>query len=548
MSDKKTELDDFWDISRLVPSRKSPPKRETRAHSYDTEAERMILTASEKTSDGKTVRIDMRSDDNKLSFASAQSAPKKKTKELFDEYSPSTPFIDRVLIYKRTDFNYYAAFYLDGLKYLDEVGSSDEEDSDLPFFSYVPQYSQMNARQRNRYFCLRSCLRAGEAPSMPYSYLLLYIFELINIEPDSEKALDSLCFVWNAYEKSYPILASLMPEWITDYALIHKLMPKPELIESVADSAVLHAKLGEIFMPLGEEARNRELAQALIKKCSSYDYKKSKFATEDALPLYDKYIPLAIERIIDEFRDKKGFFVCANELKRPAFSGALCTPENKFEIEAKYCSVSRSYEMKFIITDAIKHIENRIRAYIGVKSRLTVYSLPVNVRECIDELLDRYISGKRTVKKEEEKREYDKLYELPKKEFSIDDAKEIEKSSWQTTKLLVEAFEESEDESVCAKKETEAEKRSPESAERLSEPEVMPEGDIKLALAEYIPFIKSALAGDLHGETEFALSCGKLLDTVADEINEIASDVLGDIILEKENDVYTVIPDYAEDF
>jgi hypothetical protein len=44
----------------------------------------------------------------------------------------------------------------------------------------------------------------------------------------------------------------------------------------------------------------------------------------------------------------------------------------------------------------------------------------------------------------------------------------------------------------------------------------------------------------------FCRSMGKMIDAVADEINGIAADVFGDVILEEGDGGYAVIEDYKE--
>ena len=67
------------------------------------------------------------------------------------------------------------------------------------------------------------------------------------------------------------------------------------------------------------------------------------------------------------------------------------------------------------------------------------------------------------------------------------------------------------------------------------------------ALSDYAGFIDAALKGDGAAERSFAAGRGMLPDSVADEINDIAADLYGDIILEDDGDIYRVIDDYAED-
>ena len=66
------------------------------------------------------------------------------------------------------------------------------------------------------------------------------------------------------------------------------------------------------------------------------------------------------------------------------------------------------------------------------------------------------------------------------------------------------------------------------------------------ALAPYLPFIAAVAAGDAQAQMQACRAMGKMLDAVADEINGIAVDVFGDVILEDAERGYAVIEDYRE--
>jgi hypothetical protein len=53
------------------------------------------------------------------------------------------------------------------------------------------------------------------------------------------------------------------------------------------------------------------------------------------------------------------------------------------------------------------------------------------------------------------------------------------------------------------------------------------------------------LSGEAQKQIAFARERGEMIDSLADRINEIAADILGDILLEEaENGGYTVLEDY----
>ncbi len=533
----KSALDEFWDIDKLLPQKKKTTVFSS--HTYDTTPVEVILKAKERTADNELKTIEMRPSDEgerKLSFVSAPSEPKAPA----TEYSPENPFIKNVKIYKRDNFEYYAAFYEEGLKYLDADAPKCLEPS---FFSYVPQYSQLDPEQLEFYIYMRGEIRQKNAVSASYSYILLYIFELINIEPSKEKALEQLCFVWQSYRLKYQKIDSLLKEWVADFCLIHRLSPSVEILGSAYKTAIESANLKELYL-CGGKSRSEifsdgELADALLKLCSNYDWKKSKYAVGENIPIYEKYIKSTLIKALSVLGGSGSFFVGAGELKREAFTGAVCVPQMKCRIEVSYCSISRSHEMRFLVSDVVKHTENRLRAYLGIKSRLTVYSLPVNIRKCIDEYMDAELGGRAARKKVEEKHDYDRLYDLPKREFSLDAAKKIEEASWETTNILIEAFEEEKKEITVPENVPSLELKSSADCDGES---------LEDALLPFIDFIVAALKEDFNEQIKLAEEKGRMLDSLADEINEIAAETYGDIILEKNGEYYCVIEDYKEMF
>ncbi len=544
MSDEQNDrkMDDFWNIEKLIPQKKNTKK--VVSHAYDTESVEVILKAKESTSYDKLETIEMRPSEKNRGLLSFVPQPPEKT-EPDEEYSPQNPFIKSVKIFKKNDFGYYSSFYEDGVKYYEIQG---HECSEPSFFSWVPQYSQLDPDQLAFYFYMRSELRAGRYIKASYSYVLLYIFELINIEKTKSNALSQLSFVWRSYRKHYPKLDSLMKEWISDFCFINRLSPNSKDLGDAYKIAAETAIVRELFL-CGDKTESEllssdELAGTLLRYCSNYDWRTSKFATKENIPLYEKHILGALKKSLLNFRGENSFFVGFGELKREAFLNALCTPSCKYRIEVSFCSLTRSHELRFLITDIVKHTENRIRGYLGIKSRLTIYSLPVNVRKSIDEYMDSALPGKRMIRKNEEQNEYDKLYDLPKHTFSLESAKKIEESSWNTTKKLIEAFEDEE--------KTDAET---DSVVEIFSPVVVEDGNVKSeeemlleALKPYMDFISSALSCDLCSQNRISLQSGLMIDSLADKINEISAEIYGDIILEKNGEVYTVIEVYREVF
>jgi hypothetical protein len=236
-----------------------------------------------------------------------------------------------------------------------------------------------------------------------------------------------------------------------------------------------------------------------------------------------------------------GFGFSDSSVMRSSYTGAFCAPSVKKKIEVEYCSFSRSHELRYLVADVLRYTENKLRAAWGIRSRLSIYALPTSVRLCIDEYFDRNPirrsedtdkRGRRIVN------EYDKLYDATNEPLSIAKANEIEASSWDTTKILVEAFD-LETNISCIDSGTKTKDALPEESA---------DSDIKGALGEKYEFLLAVLSSDIGKQREIAKRISEIPDAIVDEINEIAADVYGDIILEKLGAAYTVIEDYREVF
>lgn len=573
MSDEKNagktreqELDDFWDISALIPTKQTPPPR---AHAP--------VTLTEITSDGpKTQAVQ---DNTRLTrvprhvgMSDAPAAPKreegsdeivikryipphtpeqaKKTPAPDEEYALQGSMLHRVRIYRwKTTYQYYEDFCRQATALYDRHG---EPCAPVSFFSYVPQYSQMSRAQMNWYLYWRDGVRRGEMQPADYSYILLYIYEIINLADtmDVRVGQQQLCLLRRAFQGTYPRLGHLLNEWICDYSLIHHL-PPPELDDL---TGVGDCTLKEFYVPSADASVR--YAAALVAFGSNYDYTKSKFATGDNRALYDKHMLGALCACIAD-DGEVGKRMAGAELEescliRDSYTGALCSHRIKRRIEIDYCSFARSHELRILVTDIMKYTENRLRAHLGVKSRLGLYALPQSFRDCIDRYLHAVLPAKERAPRHEPRQEYETLYDVPKTAFSAAHAAEIEASSWNTTERLIAAFEKTaapEDIPSAAPPPEPTVREEPLPTPAETPPAPAEEGDeVHLLLAklgDFYKFLNFALQFDVQGQRDYARTRGEMIDSIADRINEIAADVLGDVLLEEnDNGGYTVIEDY----
>ena len=126
-------------------------------------------------------------------------------------------------------------------------------------------------------------------------------------------------------------------------------------------------------------------------------------------------------------------------------------------------------------------------------------------------------------------------------ELSPENAAKIEDSSWQVTKILIEAFD------------GEAEKQEPIIEEKPMEKEICtsadsPAKELENSLGAKFDFLIAALESDAGKQAAVANALGIMADALADEINDIAAEIIGDIVLEDQGGYYAIIEDYREIF
>ncbi len=608
--------DDFWDVESLLPQR---PVRRQPTRSVAVEAVEMEIPApasgGEKAASARggapvgsmslTVRPSLAGPSSSASAVStspqASQTPQavhyvqpREAEEQSDapllEYQPGGVLLHRVRVYGwQANYHYFDQFTKDAMRYA--AMPAPREAVRESFFSYFPQYAQLGRRTTAWYLFWRECVRRGQYPDTDYSYVLLYLFELINLPAEEASTArahrDLLAKVWMAYRRSYPQLDHYMCEWLCDYCLIHALPAPVDLLAPALDDIIIGSRLKEFYLsaavrvPTGREGEvdtRMETARILMRHCCQYDYRKSKFAGGEHKALFDATIPAALASALPQLLGsearpsggtpggtpgetpaaKPAITLLESTVTRDAYVGALCSHGNKRRIEVVYTSFSRSHELRFLIGDMVKHVENRLRSWIGVRSRLSVMSLPPPLRDALDNYLAPLEPPKSAIpvkKKEEPRPAYEALYDLPRKSVSLEDAAAIEARSWETTKILVDAFGVADE--VVPAAQTEGDGESAERAERAepAEPAERTERtenadvlEIDSPLALYTPFIRAAMDGDAAALRAAAKAMGKMPDALADEINALTADGdIGDIILEDDGmGSYAVIEDYRD--
>lgn len=454
---RKDELDAFWDIDGLLPAKRAAVQRKSGA----TDAVEVQFERAKPQPENAQAKLTKTAPPKRPPVGANHDSPARASTRPVgaDSIFAPTPapekvyemqsgLVHRVSIYPwKSGYTYYEKFCRDG-EYLRRIKG--KEAQHVGFFSYMPQYGQMTKAQLAYYLWWReNIIQNGTYLPADYSYILLNIYELINLPDDNPiKVRDALCRLWVAYKKDTPRLDRYFAEWICDYCLLHGLPAPVEQLAPIWDDVLAVATLKEFYLDAGD-GRTASYVRALLSYCCQYDYRKSKFAAGESKEMYDSIIPGVLTHLLE--LDGEGAKLLRGKggmqdtiISRDSYVAALCSHRIKKRIEVQYCSVSRSHELRMAVTDMVKYTENRIRAHMGVKSRLGVGTLGDAVKREMDAYLDAVVPRIKNPEREQVE-QYERLYDLPKTELNLARSAEIEQASWETTKRLVEAFEDAPD-------------------------------------------------------------------------------------------------------
>ena len=543
------DKDDFWDISKLIPKKRgtlSPFMTKDPVTEVTIPVSDSTNGGPDKSCESESLRIPPRG------AGEIADAPDVKT------YTPEwASLIKRVSVKRIVDkYDFFGNFRKTAEIFFDYKTSRCDF---VPFYSYRPQYSHMSAEQRNYYFYWREELRRSKYIRTDYSYIYLFVFEVLNL-PDKippEEGIRTICNVWREYRKDFPRLDTYFVPWVNDYCLVYGLPCPSDLIGDFIADAIKFYYFKEFFIcrPDSFEGASARLLSYL----SDYDWTKGKYAHGESeqdeskrKEVADRFRALMEGAMHELLLRAWDTMICqckegkTRTIKRVAFPDSLCTHAVKCDLEIEYYMLSDNLELRKAITSAVKYTENKIRALLGIKSRLAVKDLPDSYKAYLDRYFEALFKREKVIRERENAPAYLKFYDAPSEAMSFSGADEIERASWATTIRLVDT----EDMELIR-------------AERASEPEIEPMTETTIEKPEDRAIEVEAADVDLMGLSDDDISylASKIFDdigytpdmsipedVIAERINEAFVDgFVGDCVLEFDGEGYSVIDDYKED-
>ncbi len=437
----------------------------------------------------------------------------------------------------------------------------------VPYFSYVPQYSHMNLPQITFYKAVRESIIRGEYPECDLSYVLLYIYEIINL-PDlipADEGVELLSGIWLGYRKMHPRLDSYLCEWLPDYCMIRGI-PLPECIYPLLPDIVPKAQFKEFYFSVKTEEPTSTathactgelpfiLAKTLIELSSDYDYRSAKYYTENRTA-YDTQIPAAISHVMHEGKiSRRGIFSADRVYKitRDTYAGAVASSGIKRWLDIEFTSFTRRADTRDRVTALVKYAENKLRVTLGIKAKLSPGEIDPADTAVIDRFFDPIIPAAAKLRAEDRymPADYMKNYESEDSGFDFTTAAHIERTSWSNTALLTGEDPSPTEEPVNVEITVPGELSFEDyfTDEPVNDELIPDPAEAAHAEKSADDVVRLGVERALKGKfAEFCRECGLHPGELSDRINNVFIDVLGDVILEDHGDGYELIEDYRED-
>ncbi|MFC9708415.1 TerB N-terminal domain-containing protein [Paenibacillus sp. NPDC056933] len=274
-----------------------------------------------------------------------------------------------------------------------------EEAPWVPFMSYWPTYGVMNAPQRKWYMYWRTEVRQGRFPDTDLSYLFVHIYELINgigwQEPQS--GYDQLKELWINYRERLPQLDVYMQEWIIDYGLVHKLNMS---ISEMVDLTSGYLPMEVLDMELQRLLNNHisDVSLKLLQRYYDYDITLSKFYRDGGKEVLEQYIPRVMS-LVDSYllRTRKAgiseqFELLNKErsMERMLFRKAVYDDSIYGKsVQLTYVPIGEQADFVQFVTRVFRCTENKCRELLGFRGRLRGKTLEPELANVIERYLDK---------------------------------------------------------------------------------------------------------------------------------------------------------------
>ncbi len=304
------------------------------------------------------------------------------------EYEKAAAIRDEILTLRRTSLEEFA---LDTKKHKTGIPPIF-----VPFRVYYPSYRDMTRRQKDWYFYWRKNVRKGEYIRTDLSYVLVYLYEVINDRDivNAEDGYGQLLNIWINYRIKFPELDRYLPKWVMEYLYIKD--SSIQVMASFFENAVtllsdrkhkgLINYLSNLIYSKYYHLNIAEIPIHLIYHLIDYQKQFATKREKDRKEIdLDKHLINVLRLLEDYHKENYGqglleYFKPISFKKLP-FDRARYFKKIKIEV---YPYTRTKIYLYDLLTNLIKEILNRLRKIHKIKGKFKVKIRDPNVQALID--------------------------------------------------------------------------------------------------------------------------------------------------------------------
>lgn len=469
-----------------------------------------------------------------------------------------------------------------------------EETPFVPFMSYWPTYGVMSESQRSWYFYWRTEVRAERYPDTDLSYLFVHIYELINGIgwQDPEWGYEQLKRLWVNYRERFPQLDVYMQDWLVDYGLVHQVhMSLTEIMDITSGFLPMEISDMELHRLLTSDMS--KLSLKLLSRYYEYDITLSKFYRDKGQIALERYIPQVMVVMESYLQRTRGIGLIDHlqltkekSIQRTLFRKAVYddTLYGK-SIDLTFVPVGESAPFCSLVTRIFRCTENKLRELLGFRGRLRGKTLDTEFAQVIERYLDKVFAAEQEELKEKPtvRIDMEKLAVLQQESDYVREALMIDEQAYSDDKLALDnqllnqhQGMQAIGEQVTSKKDEFSTSPQPEDANVQRTTETMEPDDSSTDMEtkeedftlKWEDFFIAELDGEWilfaneiaprHVQVIYALlgeepdrelmqvaeRNGTMPALMLDEINDVAMETIGDLLIDNDR----IVPDYITVF
>lgn len=427
----------------------------------------------------------------------------------------------------------------------------------VPFKQHWPTYDSMDHNQRAWYFYWRSQVRFGQCPDTDLSYIFVYIYELLSgcgWECPSGGYMQ-LMFLWMSYRDRFPKLDRYLYSWIFDFLRVHQL--SYTIPHMVSLQLPTQPEMRNILIEQHSKDSPLKLPFFLICSLCNYSITGSKFYKEGHQQLIQEAIPRIIsltDAVLIKEKQQGILSIygpdCPTRQRHYMFYSAICPNANKYA-DFSVKEYSSNANLRNYITQLVRFSENVLRSLYHYRGQLRDIELDPNLSNIIEMFLKREYTPQKQVDEKQSKMveltlDFDRIEDLRMQSEFVRNALEVVDEDDQTN-IVVEDY--TTDHSTSSHK-------SVQTTTIQDEP-YNPElcyTDSTEALHQFVGALSDTqkqalnailfLADPQDKLTQLAERTMSMPEIIIDEINEIATQFLDDILIDTFDNIPTVLEQY----